>query len=133
MSGWQWLFAILGTLFAGSSLVMALARTGPDEAASTLSKWADRIGVKHVPAWLRDRGADRVVFRWAGVATVVFLVAAIWGLRAYFTAPTTTVSPTVVPKLNDLQRRDELVNQRWSRLSEQILRIDKWSVCVCRG
>ena len=54
------------TAFAG--LVMALARTGPAEARSNLSKWIAVIGVERIPNWLEAKSGDRIVFRWASRA-----------------------------------------------------------------
>jgi hypothetical protein len=59
---------------------MWAARTGPEEAASNLAKWAELVGVRRVPAWLRDRSIDRLVYRSAGVAMIAFVAIGIVGV-----------------------------------------------------
>jgi hypothetical protein len=62
---------IWGAVVATVGLVMAFARTGPDEAASNLSKWAEKVGLHNAPRWLRSKAADRLVLRWGKVVLVL--------------------------------------------------------------
>jgi hypothetical protein len=61
--------SVTGTL----SLLMALARTPPGEAASNLSKWLEWVGIRHIPSWLRARAADRWVLRYGALMIALFL------------------------------------------------------------
>ena len=71
---WQilWLFAAVLTL-----LLMAGAWTGPHRAVSNLSRWATRLGIRHLPVGLERRATDRIVFR-GGLVTLVLLLAIAW-------------------------------------------------------
>lgn len=77
MGGWQAFFWVLGALFALANLIMALARTPPHDAMSNLAKWADWVGIHHIPLWLRDRRADQVAYRWARAAAIIVAVGAV--------------------------------------------------------
>jgi hypothetical protein len=78
MGGWQAFFWITGALLALASLVMALARTPPTDAISNLSKWAEWLGIRDIPSWLRDRRADR----WAGDIAILVVILGV-GLYAW--------------------------------------------------
>lgn len=67
---------------------MALARTPPDEAISTLSKWARWAGVHRVPAWLMDRTTDLTISRWATRTAIISFIVLAFGLVVYFLKPT---------------------------------------------
>jgi hypothetical protein len=66
-------FAIWGCLTGTVGLIMAFARTGPDDAASNLSKWLERAGIHQIPNWLRARQADKLVYRWAMLVMAALL------------------------------------------------------------
>jgi hypothetical protein len=40
---------------------MTLARTPPTDAISNLSKWAEWIGIRKIPDWLRSRSIDKSI------------------------------------------------------------------------
>jgi hypothetical protein len=67
MSGLAIAFAIWGVLAGGSGVVMALARTGPEDAKSNLSRWAEWVGVGRIPSWLLARSVDQAAYRWGKV------------------------------------------------------------------
>jgi hypothetical protein len=56
-----------------AGLLMALARTGPHEAISNLSKWAEWAGIHKIPGWLRSPAVDRWVFG-IGASVIVILL-----------------------------------------------------------
>jgi hypothetical protein len=97
-----------------AGLVMALARTPPNEAASNLSKWLEWIGFHHIPRWLRDRAADRWVLRYGLVMmAILFFVGGIgfdnWvrppivptSLSSSPPSPTFVSSPPIVNPIHD--------------------------------
>jgi hypothetical protein len=112
MGGRQLFFAICALLIAIASFVMNLARTPPDIAFSNLSLWAERIGLHHIPGWLRDPKADEVAFRWARILRIALFIIIAIGTVSYFVsspippvAPTgvpPVASPTIPPKLTEL-------------------------------
>ena len=53
-------FATWSALTGLVSVIMALARTSPDDAVSNLSKWAKRAGLHDIPQWLRNQRADEI-------------------------------------------------------------------------
>jgi hypothetical protein len=67
-----WVFAALVT-----GAVMFGAWTGPYRSVSNLSRWATRLRIRPVPAWLSDRTADQWAFR-GGLVALVLLLAAAW-------------------------------------------------------
>ena len=71
---WQILW-VLAAVIAGA--VMFGAWTGPHRSVSNLSRWATRLRIRRVPAWLNARAADRWAFR-GGLVTIVLLLAAAW-------------------------------------------------------
>jgi hypothetical protein len=55
--------ATYGPIIATVALVMAFARTGPEEARSKLSEWADLFGLTKASRWLSEHTLDRQVLR----------------------------------------------------------------------
>jgi hypothetical protein len=70
--------AIYGPIVATVALVMAFARTGPDEARSKLSEWAEFFGLKALSRWLSRHALDERVL-WYGTRTM-FLLTFIGGI-----------------------------------------------------
>jgi len=70
----RWLWNILKALplGLGAPRVIGAASIGPEEAASNLSKWAHRLGLHNLPAWLSDKGADRHAILGAIVFAIVY-------------------------------------------------------------
>jgi hypothetical protein len=66
-----WAFVVSIVPFLG--LLMALARTGPDEAVSNLSKWAQKAHIHRAPEWLARKNADAFVRTW-GTRAIIALV-----------------------------------------------------------
>lgn len=98
---------VLAAVIAGG--VMFAAWTGPHRSVSNLSRWATRLGVRRVPAWLSARAADRWAFR-SGLVSLVLLLAVAWLIpwpRAR--APET---PAAVPDDAGNQGRDRPVIDR---------------------
>jgi hypothetical protein len=56
--------AMWGVLIGTVSLVMAFARTGPDEARSKLAAWAEFFGLKEIAAFLVKHSLDPAVIRY---------------------------------------------------------------------
>ncbi len=84
MGSLQIFFWIFGALLGIAALLMAFARTPPDDAISNLSKWAKWAGIHHVPTWLRNRAADITVIRWAYILSAIMIAG---GLIIYFIEP----------------------------------------------
>jgi len=63
---------IYAPLVATAGLVMAFARTGPGEAKSKLSEWAEFLGFKKVSQWLGKHAVDPR-YRTVAMLTVVFI------------------------------------------------------------
>ena len=63
----------------GLPVVIGAASVGPDDAASNISKWLNKLGWHNLPAWLRDNFADnRVIVAAIALGTIytfVFYVA----------------------------------------------------------
>jgi hypothetical protein len=69
---------IYGLLIATVALVMAFARTGPDEAKSKLSEWAEFFGLMAASRWLARHALDRRVLKYgAGIMFVLVFVGGI--------------------------------------------------------
>jgi hypothetical protein len=66
---------VIAALIVGA--VMAGAWTGPHRSVSNLSRWAVRLHIRRVPAWLGARAADRWAFR-GGILALVLLLAVAW-------------------------------------------------------
>ena len=71
---WEILWVIAAIMTGG---VMFGAWTGPHRSVSNLSRWAARMRIPYIPAWLRARAADRWAFR-GGLVSLVLLLAAAW-------------------------------------------------------
>ncbi|MEA3002369.1 MAG: hypothetical protein QOH81_1157 [Sphingomonadales bacterium] len=67
-----WLLAALVT-----GALMFGAWSGPHRSVSNLSRWATRLRIRPIPAWLSARAADRWVFR-GGIVSLVLLLAVAW-------------------------------------------------------
>ena len=89
LSIWAILWAVAALVSGG---VMFGAWTGPHRAVSNLSRWVLRLGIRHIPAWLSARAADRWAFR-GGLVTIVLLLGVAW------LVPSQQVpdEPTIVP------------------------------------
>jgi len=72
------IFAIWGALLGTLGLVMAFARTSPDEARSKLSEWADFFGLKRAARWLGAHAIDRRVSRYG--KWLVFILLFVGGM-----------------------------------------------------
>jgi hypothetical protein len=66
-------FTIWSTVAGTVGLVMAFARTGPDEARSKLAEWADYFGLKRLAAKLAKYSLDVKVIRYGNWAIAVLL------------------------------------------------------------
>jgi hypothetical protein len=64
-------------------LVMAFARTGPDEAVSNLSKWAHKAHLRP-SIWLSRKDTDTVVIKWAKRSISVLLMVGILAFAAWY-------------------------------------------------
>ena len=124
MSSLAIIFAAWGALGVLAAIVMALARTGPDEARSNLSKWAETFGIPEVPSWLRMRSADRLAFRGAATAMVLLvgLAAGFWA-GAYAgllkTAPLSSGAPMPQRNIgpNNITNAISAAGDLWNHLS----------------
>jgi hypothetical protein len=106
---WRAFFWILGALLGLASLIMALARTPPNDAMSNLAKWAEWVGIHHVPLWLRDRRADQVAVRWA-LATAIIAAAAgtyVWLSEHYQPSPLTADHRSTTDETRSLPAKPE--------------------------
>ena len=83
MSGWQVFFALVSIFIGCASLIMAFARTSPEDASSNLSKWVDKLGFRKLAAWIRDRKSVYLVYRWARIALIIAVALAALGVGAY--------------------------------------------------
>jgi hypothetical protein len=109
---------VTGTL----GLLMALARTPPDEAASNLSRWLEWTGLRHIPGWLKDRAADRWVFRYGlGMMGVLLFLGGMlfdnWTRSPIIVNPLPPSPPSSRPpqplqKLVELTWNDSLIIER---------------------
>jgi hypothetical protein len=66
-------FTIWGAITGTVGLVMSFARTGPEEARSKLSEWAQTFGFKKVAAWLAAHAVDPKVLKYGKWAMAVLL------------------------------------------------------------
>ena len=66
--------AIWAALVGTAGLVMAFARTPPDEAIKTLSSWGEWAGVRHIPRWVRTVLAGRWLFWGTTIAMAILLL-----------------------------------------------------------
>jgi hypothetical protein len=79
-------------------LVMVFARTGPDEAASNLSKWIEKTGLHRVATRLRSPSVDRRVFRGAAIAMAMLLFIGGMGVGQWLNAAAPTLPVARPPK-----------------------------------
>ena len=94
--GLLWIVAVMvagGAMFA--------AWTGPHKTISNVSRWAIRLRIRHIPAWLSARAADRWAFR-GGLVSLVLLLAVAW-LVPWRQAP---VAPAEAPNAGQVDRNE---------------------------
>jgi hypothetical protein len=85
-------WAIYSPVVATIGVLMAFARTGPEEARSTLSEWATFCGAKKVSKWLSDHSLDGRILYYGRPALLALL--AVGGVAlGYWMQPS---SPSVV-------------------------------------
>jgi hypothetical protein len=85
-------WAIYSPIVATIGVLMAFARTGPEEPRSTLSEWATFFGAKKVSIWLSDHSLDGRILYYGRRALLVLL--AVGGVAlGYWMQPS---SPNVV-------------------------------------
>ena len=60
----KWLFGFSG------GIIVFLTQTPPDEAISSLSKWANTVGVDKPPEWLEHQSVDTIGL-WVGLGLLV--------------------------------------------------------------
>jgi transcriptional regulator with XRE-family HTH domain len=94
MSGVAIAFAIWGCLTGTVGVVMALARTGPDEAVSNLSKWIEKVGLHRLAFRLRSPVTDRRVFRAGLIAMATLLFIGGVGVGMWLNSSGLTAPPT---------------------------------------
>ena len=111
MSGWQIFFSVLALLVALAGLTMAFARTPPDAASSSLSQWADRLGIKDIPQWLRDRSIGRLIFRWAAAAMFCLIFVLGFGLGMLRNSSAPSVTPILASTMSAPSEKTDL---NWS-------------------
>src|SRR5437762_12284020 len=92
---------VIAAIIVGA--VMAGAWTGPHRSVSNLSRWATRLRIRRVPAWLSARTADRWAFR-GGIVALVQLLAVAWLILCPPDMPNYTVTATVTPRPPDNAR-----------------------------
>jgi hypothetical protein len=88
MSRFAIAFAVWAALTSTVGVVMALARTGPDEAKSNLSKWIEKFGLRWLAARLRSPLIDQRVFRAGLFAMGVLLFIGGLGVGTWWAAGT---------------------------------------------
>jgi hypothetical protein len=79
--------AIWSILVVVAGVIMFAARTGPDEAASNISKWIKCLGWRRIPPSLRDPKIDRIVSRWAALALIGLILIFAIGVLIYLETP----------------------------------------------
>lgn len=84
-------------------VVMAGAWTGPHRSVSNLSRWATRLHIRRVPAWLSARAADRWAFR-GGIVALVLLLAVAWLIPSPPEMPNDAGKAIVTPRPPDNTR-----------------------------
>jgi hypothetical protein len=92
---------VIAALIVGA--VMAGAWTGPHRSVSNLSRWATRLHIRRVPAWLSARAADRWAFR-GGIVALVLLLAVAWLIPSPPEMPNDAGKATVTPRPPDKAR-----------------------------
>jgi hypothetical protein len=87
------------------AIVMALARTPPDVAISSLSQWAEWAGVHRIPLWLRNPKADEVTFRWGKRLLIVSTAIMATSAAVYYLispSPRPIALPVTSSKISEL-------------------------------
>ena len=80
MGGWQAFFWVLGALVALANLIMALARTPPNDAMSNLAQWAEWVeNLIIFRCGCAIEGPNQVAYRWAMATAVIVAFAAMGG------------------------------------------------------
>jgi hypothetical protein len=123
MGNWQPFFWILGALLAIASLVMALARTPPNDAASNLSKWIDWVGLHRLATRLRSPAINRIVFRIGLISMGILLFNGGLGVGMWWTAGTNiSVSAEEIdkPKMQQLAQDQKQMSAIQSDLRSAI-------------
>jgi len=92
---------VIAAIIVGA--VMAGAWTGPHRSVSNLSRWATRLYIRRVPAWLSARAADRFAFR-GGIVALVLLLAVAWLIPSPPEMPNDAGKATVTPAPPDNAR-----------------------------
>jgi hypothetical protein len=92
---------VIAAIIVGA--VMAGAWTGPHRSVSNLSRWATRLRIRRVPAWLSARTADRWAFR-GGIVALVLLLAMAWLIPSPPEMPNDAGKATVPPRPPDNAR-----------------------------
>jgi len=92
---------VIAALIVGA--VMAGAWTGPHRSVSNLSRWATRLHIRRVPAWLSARAADRFAFR-GGIVALVPLLAMAWLIPSPSEVPNDAGKAAVTPRPPDNAR-----------------------------
>jgi hypothetical protein len=94
MGDWQLFFWIVGALIAFAGLIMAFARTPPNDAISNLSQWAQWAALYRLSGWLRYRRINQLADRWAKRAMIVLAFVASVGIIVYFSSKSrSTIEP----------------------------------------
>jgi hypothetical protein len=128
MSGWQIFFAIVGLSVTLAGLIMALARTPPNDAISNLSEWVQWAGLHHIPIWLRDRTADDIAFRWARISFFALLLIGLGGGYHFWMdnqQPTAIEAPSPLPSGRERLSQEEVATRLgvWDSVSNSNLNV----------
>src|SRR5271170_6055605 len=107
MGSWQPFFWILGALLAIAGLVMALARTPPNDAVSNLSKWIDWVGLHRLATNLRSPSIDRRVFRLGLISMGILLFIGGVGIGMWWTAGTNISISEEIARAKTQQSADD--------------------------
>ena len=100
---WQILWVVAAVMAGG---LMYGAWTGPHRSVSNLSRWASRLRVRPIPAWLSARAADRWAFR-GGLVTIVVLLGAAWLIPSQQAPDAPAVAPALPSENNAVNPRPE--------------------------
>ena len=71
---------IIGGIIAFIGMVMAFARTSPDDAKTNLARWMEAIGFHRIPKWLGSFDFEK----WASRAGVIITVITAYVLQAAY-------------------------------------------------
>jgi hypothetical protein len=100
---WQILWVVAAVMAGG---LMYGAWTGPHRSVSNLSRWASRLRVRPIPAWLSARAADRWAFR-GGLVTIILLLGAAWLIPSLRAPDAPAVAPAPPSENNAVSPRPE--------------------------